>query len=202
VGELKSINALVVELGIPRARLEESLDGVEPIKQNGNVKLYRTRDAVKALGLSLPVGRRKGEAKNEPSAFGEKEKQEIRLKKIQADRQELMLAKSAGEVVPTVAAVKAFSEILVAVKTRLMQIPLKSAARLARMKKAKQIEDELEKKITEALSELSRFNPDRFLGELSRLSGGGGGDVQGDGPAPEIEGGRVGRSESDIESGE
>ncbi len=189
-----TLNGLMDSLGVPRARLVEALELIPPAEDAGKGKRWTIRQAAEGLGLKLPQGRRP----RGPQAVSEKDTQDARLKRVQADRQEILLAKARGEVVPTEAAARVLFDILMAVRAKILQLPTKAAPGLVGLRKERLVMEKLEKRVNEVLIDVSNIDPEHFTRELQRLSGGVGTGIPVNGPASETDGERVGGQEPDI----
>ena len=144
---------------------------------------WTLRQAVKALGFVVPPGRPKAERTESDKDF-----QETRFKRLQADRAEIKLERDKGKMIPIETALSLFGDILMAFRAKMLQMPSRMAGRLVNVKGRIAIEAKLETEIQGALSEFSRFNPDDFLSKLQGDAEGVGGNVSGVGSTTKTDG--------------
>jgi len=164
-----SINGLKKVLNLDRATLTKAMTGVPADRTTGHGGEWLISTAVRALGMRSGSGRRVvGSTPFE--ALGVVEAT-AKLKSIQAERERLKLSISRGETIKTELACKAVEKVLMNVRTRIMEIPVKTAPRLKVLKTEQEIKSKLESAVLEALNDVSKFDANRIFGELAGSCG-------------------------------
>jgi phage terminase Nu1 subunit (DNA packaging protein) len=127
-----------------------------------------------------------------------------KLTGTRAQIEEMKRARMAGEMVPREQIARAWAEVCMAVRSHLLGIPARLAARIGMAKNAVEVQQILRREIEEALSELAKVNveieaapiAEAAADESSDFVGDNDIDVSDDGPAAEPHDQRVGGSET------
>jgi phage terminase Nu1 subunit (DNA packaging protein) len=181
-----SVNALSINTGYDRATITKALTDVPADVEDGKGRRWKLKTALQALGA---VKERMNAREINPV-----DQERARLTRVQAERQELKLARESGDYIPTELGLKVFEDIAMDMRAKLLAIPSKAAPRMIGITKERDAKTKLEKMIHEVLVDFSRTSPDRFLGELRKLQGRTSQDVPAPSPAPEANNKRVGRN--------
>jgi len=134
----------------PRRVQQLAKDGVIPAPERGKYELIGSVQGYVKFLRARAVGVELGS-----EAFTQ---ERARKTKAAADMAEIELARMRGTYLHVEEVRMAWTAIVQNVKTRLLVIPSKLGARLLTVKTALAVEEALRDEITEALSELSRFN--------------------------------------------
>lgn len=124
--------------------------------------------------------------------------------KAKRELAEISLAKSRGEIHLASDVEMLLTGMLVNFRARMMALPQKLAPQIVGMETIAEIAGELDKAVTEALQELSDYNPAMFaeVHDATKDAGPVPEDTESGGPAAENDGERVGRQAQEAQPGE
>jgi phage terminase Nu1 subunit (DNA packaging protein) len=156
---LWSLNGLAVELCIERRTLAKRLTGLAPADERRVGSRLERRwylaDVVGCLNGHTPTDTR----------VSNLDVERARLAKLQADRIEVELAKTQGELIPVQQVIDAWSARILAFRAKMLALPAKTARVLAALDDFKEIAAVLREEIEEALTELVREELDSLAEE-------------------------------------
>ena len=147
VPEAHTIGYIANVLGRDRTVLGKVLAGVEADKVQGERSLYLLKTVVDAL-----VDGAKSQVKID------KDKAEGRVKDIKGDLMEIQLKEKQGQLVSIEEVQGVWSVVLSSLRSRILAIPTRLAARLAGTQDAKKVKSILDKSVESALTDVSTLD--------------------------------------------
>lgn len=151
-------NALAVEFDISHRVTAKRLQAIQPCETKGRNKYYLMADAAPCL---LQV--------DSPDDL-DLTQERARLAKAQADKTELQLDVDKGKLIPAELVEEIWSNVITAVRARLLALPSKVSPMLALASEA-EMESELQAQIYETLTEMSEIPEHEYKQTGVRPSG-------------------------------
>jgi len=143
-----TINHLAQETGVDRVKLGKVLAGVDPDATDGERDKWLIKTVVKHLLYGVSDKTKTSlEAATAQTAENKAQLSSIALKEKQ------------GLIVEIAEVQQVLEPLFTAIKTRILALPTRLAARLAGLKEASAIKVVLDKSVRDALEEVSNFDP-------------------------------------------
>lgn len=146
-----SITQLHEVTGKDRRTIKSNLSGIEPYRTDGRAIIYDTH-------IALPI--LLGFGQDEKTVIKQIDRESLRLERAKADKIEIEVAKTRGELVAIEDVAKTVEKEYSAVRQQLISIPTKICQELSTIDDPILIKNLIEDSINEALSELS--SSDKF----------------------------------------
>lgn len=138
--------------GVSYKTIKKRIGNLAPIRSDGKALYF-------APQIALPMIYELGQEEGQGASL---DKEKARLAKHQADRAELEVGRMRGELIPAELVEKVWSEMVMAFRAKMLNLPTKCASVVAGISETLDVEAELKRSIDEALTELAAYEPSQY----------------------------------------